>query len=212
MALTDTISSSRAKRHAGDAPSQTPKKSVRKPVAAKDRVQVSGDQNALTIGGLGIIGHLESFDHHHVVRPSGQGFVTLYHAPTLTQVGWVKNGIGARDADLILGQLRFPKGAALNALQIPVATMNRKIRDNAQLSPAEGERVLGVGRLLGQLQAMVQESGNPEGFDAAAWLSEWLSSPVPALGGTRPLDLMDTMTGQALVSQTLAQMQSGAYA
>ena len=192
MALTDTISPSRAKRHAGDASSQTAKKRVRKPVAAKGMVQVSGDQNALTIGGL--------------------GFVTLYHAPTLTQVGWVKNGLGARDADRILGQLRFPKGAALHALQIPVATMNRKIRDNTQLSPAEGERVLGVGRLLGQLQAMVQESGNPEGFDAAAWLSEWLSSPVPALGGTRPLDLMDTMTGQALVSQTLAQMQSGAYA
>jgi uncharacterized protein (DUF2384 family) len=39
-----------------------------------------------------------------------------------------------------------------------------------------------------------------------------MSAPVPALGGTRPLDLMDTMTGQALVSQVLAQMQSGAYA
>ena len=192
MTMTDPTSVSRAKRHAGDAPSQTSKKHVRKPVTAKDMVQGTSDQTASTIGGV--------------------GFVSLYNAPPLTQVEWVKNGIGARDADRILRQLRFPKGAALHALQIPVATMNRKIRDNAQLSSAEGERVLGVGRLLGQLQAMVQDSGNPEGFDAAAWLSEWLSSPVPALGGTRPLDLMDTMTGQVLVSQTLAQMQSGAYA
>ena len=145
-------------------------------------------------------------------KPTEEGFVTLYNAPVLTQVEWVKSGVGARDAKVILGQLRVPKGEALTALQIPVATVNRKAKTNAPLSAAESERVLGVGRLLGQLQTMVRESGNPENFDASAWLSAWMSAPVPALGGARPLDLMDTMTGQALVSQVLAQMQSGAYA
>jgi putative toxin-antitoxin system antitoxin component (TIGR02293 family) len=141
-----------------------------------------------------------------------EGFVTLYEAPVLTRVEWVKSGVGARDAKIILGQLQVPQGEALTALHIPVATVNRKAKTNAPLSPAEGERVLGVGRLLGQVQTMVRESGNREGFDASAWLSAWMSAPVPALGGARPLDLMDTMTGQALVSQVLAQMQSGAYA
>lgn len=145
-------------------------------------------------------------------KPTEEGFVTLYQAPVLTQIEWVKSGVGARIAKVILGQLRVPKGEALTALQIPVATVNRKAKINAPLSAAEGERVLGVGRLLGQLQTMVRESGNPEGFDASAWLSAWMSAPVPALGGARPLDLLDTMTGQALVSQVLAQMQSGAYA
>jgi putative toxin-antitoxin system antitoxin component (TIGR02293 family) len=145
-------------------------------------------------------------------KPTEEGFVTLYKAPVLTQVKWAKSGLGARDAKVILGQLRVPQGEALTALHIPVATVNRKAKTNAPLSPAEGERVLGVGRLLGQLQTMVRESGNLEGFDASAWLSAWMSAPVPALGGARPLDLMDTMTGQALVSQVLAQMQSGAYA
>jgi putative toxin-antitoxin system antitoxin component (TIGR02293 family) len=145
-------------------------------------------------------------------KPTEEGFVILYKAPVLTQVEWVKNGLGARDAKVILGQLRVPQGDALTALHIPVATVNRKAKTNAPLSPAEGERVLGFGRLLGQLQTMVRESGNPEGFDASAWLSAWMSAPVPALGGARPLDLMDTMTGQALVSQVLAQVQSGAYA
>jgi putative toxin-antitoxin system antitoxin component (TIGR02293 family) len=140
-----------------------------------------------------------------------EAFVKLYEAPVLKQVEWVKN-LGARDAKAILAQLRVPQGEVLGALQIPVATVNRKARTNALLSPAEGERVLGVARLLGQVQSMVRESGDPQGFDASAWLSDWLSAPVPALGGARPLDLMDTMTGQALVSQTLAQMQSGAYA
>ncbi len=145
-------------------------------------------------------------------EPTEEGFVAIYKAPILTQIEWVKNGVGARDAKFILNQLRVPQGEALTALHIPVATLNRKVKTNAHLSPAETERVLGVGRLLGQLHTMVQESGNPDGFDAAAWLSAWISMPVPALGGARPLDLMNTMTGQALVSQTIAQMQSGAYA
>lgn len=145
-------------------------------------------------------------------KPTKEGFVKLYKASVLTQVHWVKSGVGARDAKVILGELRVPQGEALTALQIPVATVNRKAKTNAPLSAAEGERVLGVGRLLGQLQTMVQESGSLEGFDASAWLSAWMGAPVPALGGVRPLDLMDTMTGQALVSQVLAQMQSGAYA
>ena len=39
-----------------------------------------------------------------------------------------------------------------------------------------------------------------------------MSAPVPALGSVRPLDLMDTMTGQVLMSRMLAQMKSGTYA
>lgn len=144
-------------------------------------------------------------------KPSEEAFVALYEAPVLTRVEWVKS-MGAHDAKVILAQLRVPQGEALTALHIPVATVNRKAKTNAPLSPAEGERVLGFGRLLGQVQNMVRESGNPEGFDASAWLSTWMSAPAPALGGARPLDLMDTMTGQALVSQVLSQMQSGAYA
>jgi uncharacterized protein (DUF2384 family) len=76
----------------------------------------------------------------------------------------------------------------------------------------EHERALGIARLTGQLQAIVEESGQPEGFDAAAWMSWWLREPLPALGGVRPLDLLDTTEGQTLVSTILAQIQSGAYA
>ncbi|WP_309228748.1 MbcA/ParS/Xre antitoxin family protein [Roseomonas sp. KE2513] len=66
-------------------------------------------------------------------------------------------------------------------------------------------------RLLHQVQAMVRESGDPVGFDAAAWLSRWLSAPLPALGGARPIDLLNTAEGEAQVSNILARMQSGAY-
>ena len=90
--------------------------------------------------------------------------------------------------------------------------MNKKAKQDQTLSLGESERVIGLAKLVGQLEAMIQEFGNPEGFDAAEWMSRWLNDPVPALNGARPIDLMDTMEGQALVSATLAQLQSGAYA
>ena len=95
-----------------------------------------------------------------------------------------------------------------------MATMHRRVKGKGQLQlqRAEGERVLCVARLVGQVQNIVDESGDPQGFDATAWVSRWLNEPLPALGGVRPLDLLDTTAGQALVSNTLAQIHSGAYA
>lgn len=88
---------------------------------------------------------------------------------------------------------------------------NRRVKgkDKPQLA---GERVLCGARLFGQVQNIVEESGDPQGFDASAWMSRWLNEPLPAFGGVRPLDLLDTIEGEALVSNTLSQMKGGAYA
>jgi len=93
-----------------------------------------------------------------------------------------------------------------------VATMNRRVKGNDLLKSVEGERVLCVARLVARVRNIVDESGNPLGFDATGWMSRWLNEPLPALGGVCPVDLLDTMEGQALVSNAIAQIQSGAYA
>ena len=62
--------------------------------------------------------------------------------------------------------------------------------------------------LLRQLETVIPDAE----FDVAAWLSQWIETPVPALGGARPIDLMNTPEGQALVLMTLSQMWGGAYA
>lgn len=80
------------------------------------------------------------------------------------------------------------------------------------LNQDESERVLGIARLVGQVDNMVRESGNPEGFNAATWVAKWLDRPQPALGGMRPAELMDTADGRGIVSDLIARMQSGAYA
>ena len=79
------------------------------------------------------------------------------------------------------------------------------------LSQAEREVALGVAQLIDQVERIVQESGDPEGFDAGQWVAQFLNAPSPALGGLRPGDFMHTSDGRAVVATLIAQMQSGAF-
>jgi len=123
----------------------------------------------------------------------------------------IRAGLPARDAKALLAAFALPLGQLLAALAIPVATFNKKVAAGGSLAPDESERVLGLVAMADQVQRMVEESGDPMGFDATAWLSDWLQRHVPALGGERPLAFLDTNSGQRLVSDLIARMQTGAY-
>ncbi|MCI3132305.1 antitoxin Xre/MbcA/ParS toxin-binding domain-containing protein [Phenylobacterium aquaticum] len=142
----------------------------------------------------------------------GQSCLEVWRATPHARHGWIKAGYPARDAKALLQALDLNQAGVFRALNLSVATVNKKAKAGERLTTDESERVLGVAKLIGQLEAIVEESGDPVGFDAAAWMSRWLSEPLPALGGVKPIDLLDTMEGQALVSRSLAQMQSGAFA
>ena len=145
-------------------------------------------------------------------RPAKLSYLAVYRASPLERISMIKHGIPATEAKRMIAELAIGQGAVLKALNPSPATVNKKAKQDQTLSPEASERVIGMAKLVGQLEAVIQESGDPEGFDATAWMSHWLNDPLPALGGARPIDLMDTMEGQALVSTTLAQLQSGAYA
>lgn len=145
-------------------------------------------------------------------RPLEMSYLGVFRASPLERIHMIKHGLPAAEAKRIIADLAIGQGAALKALNLSTATVNKKAKRAHTLSPAESERVIGVAKLVGQLEAMIQESGNPGGFDVTAWMSHWLQEPLSSLGGARPIDLMDTMEGQALVSTALAQMQAGAYA
>jgi putative toxin-antitoxin system antitoxin component (TIGR02293 family) len=143
--------------------------------------------------------------------PTALSYLAVYRASPLERISMIKRGVRASDAKHVIADLSIAQGAALKALNLSQATVNKKAKQGQTLSPDESERVIGLARLVGQLEAIVQESGNAQGFDATAWMSRWLSEPLAALGGVRPIDLMDTMEGQGVVSTALAQIQSGAY-
>jgi putative toxin-antitoxin system antitoxin component (TIGR02293 family) len=144
-------------------------------------------------------------------NPVDLDYVVIYEASALDRIEIVKGGIKASVAKRIVADLDMPAALTYGALDVPISTINRKAKTGAVLRSDEGERVLGLAKLVGQVESMVQGVDGAEGFDARAWTSRWLREPLPALGGAAPLDYMDTMEGQALVSETLARAQSGAY-
>lgn len=142
----------------------------------------------------------------------GSRFLMLYRAEPLELIDLIKRGVDAAEAKQMLAQTKRPLGETLDALDLPQSTFNRKAKNEEALSRSESERFVGFAKLIGQVEAMVEESGAAGDFDAPAWVARWLEEPLPALGGQRPLDLLDTMEGQSLVSGALARVQSGAYA
>lgn len=139
-------------------------------------------------------------------------FIHIYRATPFDRIGVIKAGVSARMVKYFIAQLRLDQRVMFEALNLKTATMNKKAARDDILSIEDSERVVGLAKLVGQIEAMVEESGDPVGFDAPEWLSRWLREPMPALGGDRPIDFLDTMEGQALVSRALSQIQSGAYA
>lgn len=142
----------------------------------------------------------------------GSPYLSLYHAEPLDRITLIRQGLPASEAKAILDDLSLGQDMGLRALGLSVATVNKKAKTGDRLSVDESERVIGFARLVGQVEAMIAESGDGSSFDSHLWLGRWLMEPLPALGHRRPADLVDTMAGQALVSTALAQMLSSAYA
>lgn len=146
---------------------------------------------------------------------TGIGFAHVFEAEPMERIVWIKEGVAAREVEGVARRMGVSKERLMSTLGLARATVDRKVREHKPLSPDESSRLLGVAHLVGQVQAMVAESGrqdDEEDFDAAQWTARWLDRPLPALDGRRPAELMDTAEGQALVSNLLARAHSGAYA
>ncbi len=139
-------------------------------------------------------------------------FAKVYHLAPVERIALVKRGVPAADVARIAKSIGQPKERLMNLLGLPRATVDRKARAKQQLSVEHSERVIGFTNLVGQVEVMIAQSGDPIGFDAAKWLCEWLERPLPAFDGRRPAEFMDTTEGQHLVASLIAKMQSGAYA
>jgi len=139
-------------------------------------------------------------------------FAALYSASQMDRIQMVKEGVPSSFVAVLVSELDMSKERFYGIIGVARATVDRKVKTRTALDRAESEGVLAMARLIGQVEEMVRTSGNPEGFDAARWVADWLQQPLPALGGQCPADYMDTEEGRALVSGLVAQMQSGAYA
>lgn len=145
-------------------------------------------------------------------EPAPAKVMNLYRVDPQTRIAAIRKGIPASMVAELSSTMGMSKELLLGSLGLSRATISRKEKDGTALSKDESERVLGLAALIGKAQTMVEESGDPTGFDAAHWLGDWLAKPLPALGGATPASYMDTFEGQKLVAELLSMMQSGAYA
>lgn len=144
------------------------------------------------------------------LRPSAP-LSELFKLEPLEAVELVKLGIPARFLVRISQDMDCSVAQVVRLLGLARSTAVRKIKANATFSVRESERTLGLAKLIGQIEVIVAESGRPEGFSAAKWVSEWLFRPATALGGRRPYELMDTDDGRRIVYELVSRMQSCAY-
>jgi uncharacterized protein (DUF2384 family) len=138
----------------------------------------------------------------------------VYRATHGERFELLSKGLRANVLFSTIKDLGIPQERVFQVLRLPRSSMLRIKKTASQyvLNRDEGTLVLGLRQMIGQVEVMVKESGAPEGFKAAKWLANWLEMPNPALGGRLPSEYMHQKEGQDLISQLLAQMQSGAHA
>lgn len=152
---------------------------------------------------------------HGIVSRGGEDiavdFRSFYEADLWEQVCIVKRGVNARLVDVLADSMQISRDKLIATLGLAKTTILRKCRLQTALSSDESSRVVGMSKLIGQAQAMIEESGAIKDFAPAAWFARCLDQPLSALNGLRPGNLMDTGEGRAVVSILLSRIQSGAY-
>ena len=142
-------------------------------------------------------------------------FVKLYQTTPVERIDVIRKGVKAADFKIFVSSLDIQQEKIFTMLDIATATVNRKASRNEALSREDSEKVIGMAKLIGQVESMLAESGDPalvKDFDAVKWLTHWMEEPIPALGGAAPAEYMDTIEGQEMISKLLAMMQTGTYA
>jgi putative toxin-antitoxin system antitoxin component (TIGR02293 family) len=114
----------------------------------------------------------------------------------------VRNGIPARSLTVLANKLHIATGVLSHKLGIPQRTLSRRLSEGTRLTPAESDRAVRMARVLASAVELI-------GDEAKA--IEWLATANRALGGERPLDLLDTDTGARMVEDVLGRIAYGVY-
>lgn len=139
-------------------------------------------------------------------------FADVYASASMDRIALLEHGVGAKAVVELADRMHSAQDRIIDLLGLKRTTVLRKIGKQEDLDTDQAERLIGLSKLIGQVETLVKTSGEPKGFDAARWVNDWLQRPNPALGGKLPAMFMGTATGQEIVTQLVAQMASGTYA
>ena len=134
-------------------------------------------------------------------------------ATPVKRVEMERQGVAGAFITDLSKRMDLPSSRVFAMLRIPPATAARKSAAGAVVDGRAGLAAMGMIKLLGIAQDIVQVSTATEakGFDTLKWLGQWIERPQAALGGRKPSEYLDTPTGVEIVAQLLGAMRSGAY-
>lgn len=139
-------------------------------------------------------------------------FRAVYRMDPVERIGLIEEGVEPALFTALAMSMRRSRESFGRLMGMPRTTVSRKLQKGEAFSTDDSERLIAAAKLIGQVENMVEESGNPEGFDAAQWFNQWLDKPLPALNNRPPADFMSTGEGRELLSRLLATAQSSTYA
>lgn len=119
----------------------------------------------------------------------------------LEQVETIRKGMAAQVFDQLAVLLGVGKEALAEKLNINAQTLRK--RKSRVLSAGEAEKSLRVARIFAFAEEVLGSEENAR---------TWLNQQIPALGGKRPLDLLDTDVGAQEVTNLLGGIKWGMYA
>lgn len=114
----------------------------------------------------------------------------------------VRRGLPAVSVIALAEKLHLGNSVLGQKLGIPQRTLTRRLSHASRLTPAESDRTVRMARVYAHAVEMI---GDEEKAIA------WLGTPNRALGGDRPLDLLDTDLGARMVEDILGRIAYGVY-
>lgn len=132
-------------------------------------------------------------------------------APLADRIRLLRQGVPANWVRQAEEETALSRSTLCALLGLKLSTINRKLNHKLRLSPDESERLMGLQRLIGEVEAVVRDCGDGQGFAASRWLANWLQRPNQALGGATPAAFLDTAEGREQLGRLIGAQRSGAY-
>ena len=112
----------------------------------------------------------------------------------------VRAGIPAVSIRSLADKTQTPIGLVGEIVQIDKSTLMRRLRENRRLKPDESDRVLRFARAFALAKSAM-------GDDARVWFK----TENRALGGVKPIELLDTDSGAREVENVLGRIEHGVF-
>ena len=137
-----------------------------------------------------------------IVQTLGGPRVVRERAATYTAVvERVRAGLPYAALEAVAARYEIPEETVIRLLHLPRRTLARRKKDG-RLRPNESDRLLRLARIVATAEDVLEDRDK-----AVAWLQR----PNRALGGRRPLDMLDTDVGAREVEHVLGRIESGVY-